>query len=403
MRARLQIYLDSSDFSKFADPGDHAKELKEIEDFLFGRKADGSIAIRYSESHVVEAAPTRIEDVPAATRRYAKIHALCGTDCLAHFMDIVGDEVRRVRQGGRLPRESAWRHDGFWYPRQLEDTLFLSPEAPLRLLHQMGRSERRKFLKDDKLTPFARAALAASGRLLDLPPGEFPLGRRAILELQRYYDGLVSDGEAERRLRSLLGDVREFGHWYEADPVHAMQFSSYLRTFGKEFKDLRATWREGYVQELASAIALGESPKTLDNIVSETFTRQLREASASLARTLSATLGLGRGSLGVDDVGAALPALSSATMLTLELARRSVFHTQPRKGTVSDLGDIFHVAYMPYVDIYRTDGPMANVIREAQLARSTEVVARLEHLPAAIERQLAARSGGEGQPIRTVG
>jgi hypothetical protein len=107
--------------------------------------------------------------------------------------------------------------------------------------------------------------------------------------------------------------------------------------------------------------------------------------------------------LGIDDVGGALPALSGATMLTLELARRSVFHTQPRKGTVSDAGDIFHVTYMPYVDIYRTDGPMANVIREARLARSTEVVAKLEHLPAAIERQLEARSSDEGQSIRTVG
>jgi hypothetical protein len=80
-----------------------------------------------------------------------------------------------------------------------------------------------------------------------------------------------------------------------------------------------------------------------------------------------------------------------------------VFHTQPRKGAVSDVGDILHVAYMPYVDIYRTDGPMANVIREAKLARSTEVVGKLENLMEAIERQLAARSGDEGQPIRTVG
>lgn len=266
MRAPLQIYLDSSDFSKFADPVDNARETGEIEAFLLARKAEGSIVVRYSESHVVEAAPTRVADIPAALRRYGKIRALCGTDCLAHFVDIVEDEVRRVRQGEQLPREATWRGDGFWYPRQVEDTLFLSPQAPLRLLDQMGRKERRKRLRNDKLTPYARAELGAAGHFLDLPPGEFPLGRRSMRELQRYFDGLVSAEEAERGMRSLLGDVREFGQWYEQGPESAMAFTSYLRIFGKEFKDLRAVLREEYVHEFKSAIAGGESRKTLDSI-----------------------------------------------------------------------------------------------------------------------------------------
>jgi hypothetical protein len=393
MSSPLLVYLDSSDFSKFADPGVRTPELAEIERDLLARKAEGKIALCYSESHVIEAAALRKDDIPKASGRYAKIRDLCGTACLAHFLDIVEDEIRYARRGERLPRAATWRSDGFWFPRELDDTLFQSSAAPLKLLSQFGREERRKRLRNGKLTPFAQHEFGRRMKdFLSKSPGEIPLGRQTMHVLSQYFEGLLSAEKAERDIRALLGDVREFGRWYETDADSAMQFSSYLRTFGREFKGLLAQCREDYMKTLEAALASGGSRAELHCVVAESFAKTLRETSSKFARNLSANLGLGRGAFDVDDTRQWLPALSCATALALELARRAVFDAQPRKGGESDVGDVLHVAYLPYVDIYRTDGSMANVIREGKLAGSTEVVAKLEHLPEVIDRQLQTRA-----------
>jgi hypothetical protein len=146
------------------------------------------------------------------------------------------------------------------------------------------------------------------------------------------------------------------------------------------------------MKTLEAALASGGSRAELHCVVAESFAKTLRETSSKFARNLSANLGLGRGAFDVDDTRQWLPALSCATAIALELARRAVFDAQPRKSGESDVGDVLHVAYLPYVDIYRTDGSMANVIREGKLAGSTEVVAKLEQLPEVIDRQLQTRA-----------
>ena len=57
----------------------------------------------------------------------------------------------------------------------------------------------------------------------------------------------------------------------------------------------------------------------------------------------------------------------------------------------SDAADIFHATYLPYVDLYRTDGRFSSLVEKLPKPPTVRVVPKLRQLPDAIEEQLAHR------------
>jgi hypothetical protein len=85
---------------------------------------------------------------------------------------------------------------------------------------------------------------------------------------------------------------------------------------------------------------------------------------------------LGRLGIGPEDWGArvvgsqsgALPALDAVLEGARAHVRDAILHRTDRKLRTSDGGDIFHFAYIPYVDWFRCDGHI-EVAREIRTAR----------------------------------
>ena len=113
----------------------------------------------------------------------------------------------------------------------------------------------------------------------------------------------------------------------------------------------------------------------------ESFVRKL--ASSVLQTTVSSQLE-------PDKTPAALTiATAGATLMRMTGLATG---TARRKAKDSDAIDLLHTVYLPFVDVFRADGFMARVIRDAHLPFSTAIVGNISELLSTIENVLAVRS-----------
>ena len=68
-----------------------------------------------------------------------------------------------------------------------------------------------------------------------------------------------------------------------------------------------------------------------------------------------------------------------------------------RKARDSDLGDLVHSMYLPYVDIFRADGATASALHNAQIGTTAKIVTSLEDLVTEVEVRITSRK--QGKPI----
>ena len=79
----------------------------------------------------------------------------------------------------------------------------------------------------------------------------------------------------------------------------------------------------------------------------------------------------------------------------MQIVRDSAMRvTMPRQTLDSDFVDCLHVCYSPFVDIFRADAYMVNVIERCRLPIKAKFVASLEDLPAVIEAHPLFKTGG---------
>jgi hypothetical protein len=386
----LQVYLDSSDISSFASPPPaRTAELREIEHYLRSRQAEGRIQLRFSDAHVTEAAATSREAIPAASARLAKIQDLCGAKCLPHFLDLATEEIQRTTDLKALPRGDVLRDDGFWFPGVFVTELLLSPENMLSQFSHLGRKERREYLKDGRLTSIARQKFGL--RITQTLHGiarSLPLDAKSVEVWGRYYLEALPRGEAELALRRSLSDLKSFAKWYEDDSESAMAYSAILRDIGKDFKGALDAGRVDCSQLLEKAALSAISAEDVTQQVKATFNDELQRGIVDIAQSFAESMGAKLDLKELNGLETVCPGIACVARLSLYVARRSVLGDTPREAKVSDFGDIYHAVYIPYVDIYRTDAFMADLIREAQIPGRTITVGRLNDLPTAIENAL---------------
>jgi hypothetical protein len=99
-----------------------------------------------------------------------------------------------------------------------------------------------------------------------------------------------------------------------------------------------------------------------------------------------------RDAVGKDRYLEELPAISTHCNL-ITAYRRDVFYPSTVMPEIkeSDAADILHAAYLPYVDLYRTDGRFGSLLEKLPKPSTVRVVSKLRQLAGAIEEQLAHR------------
>ena len=81
------------------------------------------------------------------------------------------------------------------------------------------------------------------------------------------------------------------------------------------------------------------------------------------------------------------PTLLTLTTLSVSLAKQISINGQ--KPRTSDFGDLYHAAFLPYVDIFRADSSIASAIKVARLPFKTQIVGKFADLPKYINQQLS--------------
>jgi hypothetical protein len=379
----LRIYLDTSDYSRFADIGYRNEPgLADILTFLREKKEQGLIEFRFSGVHIFEFLkdPSQRE---LALRKVQIMEELCGGRAFRFFSDVL-DLEREALRSKADPTPLVMSGEGEWFPPVEPDNSF-SRDALIRRLQEsfpaLPAAHLRELIKNPEAAAFVKEGMSK----------EFPL---ANFYGSNLLDRFLSDGISGNQLAREL--VKEFArpsifikHYLEGNPK-AQKVFSVLPHFEQTLHGKLVQAQESIKPHVKSLLGLEQEAvkavrkyvKKLSLVDSSTSYLGVDELPTPLQQALEQNRFVEE-----------LPALSiHFNLLTAYL--RDLIYPSPVLPEVkeSDAGDILHATYLPYVDLYRTDGRFGALLNNVAKPSTVMVVPKLRQLPEAIEEKLVERS-----------
>jgi hypothetical protein len=394
----LRIYLDSSDFSVLSDPARLSdRTLLSTKERLLHWSKSQEVEFFYSPLHIAEMAPTKAEYTPAATARSKLLFELCGPNTFANFLEIIDSEVLTLVRGD-APLDPS-RRDGKWFPYDLPDT-FLSETKILNMdflaphIAKLDRKKRREVERNPSLRTKLLAAVAElADRTKDEAIAEIMTTRsveRMDAEVMREYSlGRLPEIKALAYLKSRLCNPSFLVQQCETNFEDMTFLFDWLRGPSDTFNN-------SLLETIRVATNWRSHPE-YDSIVptiKQSLTEEgLRGNSLILLKQLSINItekyGLSLDPLvAISDFIRNAPGLYTYASIAIESSWPS-FTNQPRQTKSSDTVDLWHSFYAPYVDVYRTDGFMAPMVKKYSSEFGTSVVGKLTELIDVVEYRLA--------------
>lgn len=401
MPAPLKIYLDSSDFSVLSDPAHLSRvEIREIRTQLFQWRAENTVKFFYSAVHVVEAAAVEAQHTGKAKERSTLVNDLCGGNVFDIFPEILKRESLAL--AGKSVNCNFARNDGRWFPFEISNNAFSEmPRLTLETLRpnieKMG-PEKWEWVKKNpalqrKLLTAARAVFLSkreetirelmSTFSIDYADADFlnkfSLGLKSSEELSTYILSRFRDPTFLIQMRP--SNYNGFDHLFEWMRSTSKSFHETLSKVSEAFQNMRTHVENG--EEAARLIASASSGDGLQYYsvqLYEHLTRGLlTDAEVKIIEKLN-----------FDDFIRLAPGSYTFVFVVMDAVCRS-FTKSPRRHKQSDMVDMFHSFYAPYVDIYRTDGFMAPITEKYVKRFDTTVVGKLTDLIEAVQKILATK------------
>lgn len=429
----LQVYLDSNDFSRFGEllAGHGNPEYGFILDELERLIASGSIECRYSYIHIIEAAPISEEAVRFAVERAHAIERICGCKTLAPYMNLPLIEAVGAfadPSSNALPRDRTHMHGrndrGEWFPSfgvmmteiadwirsMIEDVGRAATEHDPNLV--LNRAMRRTLKK--KATPktverdFKKQLPTIWPRFEERVRKEFPLSDEASSAWRRFCIGEVSVDKVSRAVSKDLSNLEEMMRWL------APSGGPNLRTLPSWLREGGETLMRGYTEHREQ---LDEINRRTEALFGKEKVRKLWDSKVAERRQAFAqrcvemvlrSIDKERPwiqQLGVNpDEIYSLVAMRGTDVLPSQKVITEIFvgnfqkniapFEQRRKESkiASDIGDMMHGWYMPFVDVMRVDGFGYQYMQAAASLTETVLVDKIEKLIPTIRSILAART-----------
>jgi hypothetical protein len=389
----VRVYLDSSDFSRLSEELPPEDPLVELRKNLFELRNAGACEFRYSLVHVCEMAPVELSSLAPSIRRLGLAQDLCGARCFRTSDQIDRRELLSALTSQDAPADLALGDDADWLP----ETDFLDKHA-------------EAFLKD------AEAVRAHSKQRGVRDPKTVNLAVRMLMlqQLQRYAqklptnqlvrDGVVrlALGRANKEalvavLAKGFADLRQVADWM-ANTQPGRDVAAVLRERAMrplaELQRLRAL-----LQEL---ISVSESPRMGRQKGASSIRRgaasALEEYRNPQIRSIfeaNREWFAGHG-VRVENMPASLDEIPMTRLDTLielytENIRLNASTDRDLSDATSDMPDILHATYLPYVDVFRADVFATQVARKQADKFGVRLVQRLEDLPDAIREEASKR------------
>ncbi|MEI9923436.1 MAG: hypothetical protein WDN50_07850 [Bradyrhizobium sp.] len=394
------IYLDSNDFSDLSAPAaalgaDDAAILAALRK----AQADNSARILMSPPLLSEAVHATMANKQDSMRRASLMRELCGTNILRLPTDICSMEIDRALSNDRtdLTLKDILSSEDEWFgckfdANSLSESRRNAQQTIDQGLDRLPRAQRRKFKSQLDLSkasskPIFRQ-LIKDGRSTPTIESD-PL--LSLINQDLFVDWFLrekSDEDIRQHLRRLMSDPYVlFGHFVDRTG-HREQLYALTRTAGEKL----STDLESVGQNLMNLFEIStEAHSTIDTrklakqFVSKEFVRRLLTGFSS--RSLDSL-----SESEIDSLFCLCPAIATMTHVILEyvhtlvqsnLSRFQTGNRQPTTPKKSDFGDLMHLLYAPYMDIFRCDARFGahlkshKPIRTKIAARRTEILAML--------------------------
>lgn len=382
----IQIYLDSSDYSVLSDKKRETPELLHIKSELIKWSESKLVEFRYSQISINEAAPTKKEDIENAKNRISLIYKLCGKSTLCDPITLIEKELNNS-SAERLELSQILKDNGYWFP-ELDNIAM--PNSKINIQEEitkigLNRKQRRQISKNT-----SKNLQENMGKLeIETLTKQVPVTASVARLTRKYLAGKVNSDTLKAALADSFSDITLFSNFYETHWNEASSTSSWIRIQGEvlnnSFKNsihlLNELYNEYQSDEAAKKEFKKEIKKTQKLLEDEFPDLALEKLSKAVNTTneWKATRDSAPGIYGVFQI------------FIDKIKKATSEPSKPPQSKPSDLGDLFHCLYLPYVDIFRTDGEMAETIRRGKNSPQTTVVAKLSGLLDAIERMTSER------------
>ena len=391
----LQIYLDSSDFSNFAMP--QSLDVIGVEEQLKRWRDEGLIELRFSYLHVIEAAPIRPVDIERAAARFRKIKELCGTKCIVSTISIIEREIAHpgaIAKPGYLEWILGDGED--WLPDSDLDLDSISIKGFLREeLQKLPRSERRKrerlLLKPDGRPRTALSAALAS----ELPTviseigAKYPLAPGFAEKIAKCLASQTTRHQAPLLLRQSISDIDYWPAWFSRHWDRVQPLTEFLRRNGKVVSEGLAHYLDQNAIIFQRGINSGLSEQQMLKFKRKSFEDMASTLYPNIVQRLGTRMGLEPTETDPESAFKVRPGLATSLRVHCEIARKTMLNDRTQRlPKVSDFGDVLHCTHLPFVDIYRADGFIADILKSAKLPFKTRIAPNLLQLPKIIEALL---------------
>ncbi|MNJ29815.1 hypothetical protein D3C77_243970 [compost metagenome] len=371
MTSPIRVYLDSSDFSNLSRPGQsNATPIRKIRSKLINWVRQGEIEIRYSMAHIMEAVPVDLETAELGRLRLNCIKELCGKKVFTDPITLVVQELSESRD---LPLMS---DRGHWFPNAetlcgVEDDVV--PELPA------GRYQLRR----DRFFYKKYEAKLSLQDFLD----ENPIKKNYAIEMLA--TGMTRYSMA-KAINNSVSDLDFLCRWYIRNWNRSTEYSKSVRASGAELSALLKTSNAEVKALHMELVNKGVQSSELQKRMAV----HAKEIAEKVSQEMIEALSEGR----VSPNSAISPSLESTpsmyvfSKLLAQIFLSSVIAVKnTRKARDSDLGDMLHSMYLPYVDIFRADGATESGLRNARIGAKAKIVTSLDDLVAEVEAIIASR------------
>jgi hypothetical protein len=388
--AAIEVYLDSSDFSKLSDPHSPDASLSRVRDELFELRDAGLCQFRFSLVHVCEMAPKDAAAMEASVRRLGLAQDLCSSKCLRATDEIDRVELLAALRGHEFCRDFAFGERAQWLPDgelalEKHAAAFIQDAAAVRL------SARQQGNRDIKQVNLAVRLLMI--QQLEKYASKLPLNEAVRAGVLRLSVGSVSVTTLTQTLLMGFVDLREVARWAAATDA-GRQFVAVLREKLRypvaDIETLRALIQELVEasdtpkvgrQKGASSLATGSR-----DAVSQYRSAEIEKIFEANREWLAANEGV-PSELPLDLDTLSMPRLDNHTAIFVAHFRMNATGNRDLSVAASDLPDILHANYLPYVDVFRADAVASQAFAKQARDLGVDIVSRLEDLPAAIRRR----------------
>ncbi|UMZ10223.1 hypothetical protein I9018_22375 [Pseudomonas sp. MPFS] len=377
----IRVYLDSSDFSNLSCPS--KKNTNSAQAFRAKLREwveHGDIEIRYSMAHIMEAVPMDPDTIEQGRLRLDCIRELCREKVFVDPISLVTQELSGNHN------ISLVNDNGHWFPgmaalwtdeivEEIVDESDPAADFPKnRLQRRIEKSKARKI------------AAKMKGELQEFIK-EYPIKKASAISM---FSRQRSGQAVAIALQSSVSDLNFLCDWYIENWNRSTEYSKAVRGAGKELSSLLTSASneiKALHQDLVSrGTSSSEAQKQLMAHAKEIAGKAPQQMINSLSNgRLSAEL-MAVASLKTTPSMYVFSALLAQIFLSSVVAVRNT-----RKARSSDLGDLVHSMYIPYVDVFRADLATASALHNAKLDVETKIVTSLEQLMVELESLIALR------------